>query len=127
MLILDDVQRSFVRALNGTPDADFVALISEEGVNPVARFSIYHTNVIFRLTAALVSTYPVVCHLVDRGFFDYAAATFIRGTLPASSCLLPHALANAERSSLLSSIHSLPPLRFRIYPMSLDWNGILAV
>jgi Putative DNA-binding domain len=85
--MLDDVQRSFARALNGNRDADIVALISEEGVNPLARFSIYQSNVVHRLTAALVSTYPVVCRLVDRGFFDYAADTFIRRTLPASSCL----------------------------------------
>jgi hypothetical protein len=87
MLMLDDVQRRLARALNGTRDADFFALISEEGVNPVARFSIYQANVVHRLTAALVSAYPVVCHLVDRGFFDYAADTFVRRTLPASSCL----------------------------------------
>jgi hypothetical protein len=87
MLRLDDVQRSFARALNGTRDVDFFALISDEGIDPVARFSIYHTHVMGRLTAALVSTYPVVRDLVDRGFFDYAADTFIRRTLPASSCL----------------------------------------
>jgi hypothetical protein len=87
MLMLDDVQRSFAMALNGTRDADFFALISEEGVNPVARFSIYQANVVHRLAAALVSTYPVVCQLVDRGFFDYAADAFIRRILPASSCL----------------------------------------
>jgi hypothetical protein len=121
MLRLDDVQRSFARALNGTRDVDFFALISDEGIDPVARFSIYHTNVMGRLTAALVSTYPVVRDLVDRGFFDYAADTFIRRTLPASSCL------DAERSFLLSSRHSLRPPRFRIYQMSRDWNGISAV
>jgi hypothetical protein len=87
MLMLDDVQRSFARALIGTGDADLFALIGEEGLDPVARLSIYQTNVVRRLTAALVSTYPVVCHLVDRGFFDYAADTFIRRALPASSCL----------------------------------------
>jgi hypothetical protein len=87
MLVLDDVQRRFARALIGSEGADLFALISEEGVNPVARFSIYKTNVVSRLTAALVSTYPVVCDLVDRGFFDYAADTFIRRTLPTSSCL----------------------------------------
>jgi hypothetical protein len=87
MLMLDDLQRSFARALNGNRDADFFALISDEGINPAARFSIYHTNVTARLTAALVSTYPVVCALVDRGFFDYAADAFIRRTLPASSFL----------------------------------------
>jgi Putative DNA-binding domain len=87
MLMLDDVQRRFARALSGTGDADFFALISNEGVNPVARFTIYQSNVMHRLTAALASTYPVVCQLVDRGFFDYAADTYIRRTLPASSCL----------------------------------------
>jgi hypothetical protein len=85
--MLDDVQRSFARALVGTEDADLFALISEDGANPVARLSIYQANVARRLTAALVSTYPVVCRLVDRGFFDYAANTFIRRTLPSSSCL----------------------------------------
>lgn len=87
MLTLDDVQRRFARALNGTGDADLFALIGNEGVNPVARFSIYQSNVVHRLTAALVSSYPVVCQLVDRGFFDYAADTYIRRTLPVSSCL----------------------------------------
>jgi len=115
MLTLDGVQRSFARALNSTRDADFFALISEEGVNPVARFSIYQTNVIGRLTAALVSTYPVVCDLVDRGFFDYAADTFIRRTLPASSCL------NEYGEEFPSFLEIFPqPLRFRIYRMSQD-------
>jgi hypothetical protein len=103
MLMLDDVQRSFARALNGTRDVDFFALISDEGIDPVARFSIYHTNVMGRLTAALVSTYPVVCDLVDRGFFDYAADSFIRRTLPASSCL------NEYGEEFPSFLETFPP------------------
>jgi hypothetical protein len=87
MLMLDEVQHSFARALIGTGDADLFALISEDGATAVARLSIYQTNVARRLIATLVSTYPVICHLVDRGFFDYAADTFLRRTLPTSSCL----------------------------------------
>ena len=103
MLMLDDVQRSFARALTGSRDADLFALISEEGINPVARFSIYHSNVISRLTAALSSSYPVVCDLVDRRFFDYAADTFIRQTLPASSCL------NEYGEEFPSFLETFPP------------------
>jgi hypothetical protein len=103
MLILDDVQRSFARSLTGTRDTDCLALINNDGVNAFARLSIYRTNVVRRLTEALVSTYPVICDLVDRGFFDYAADTFICRTLPTSSCL------NEYGEEFPSFLETFPP------------------
>ncbi len=87
MLILDDLQHRFARALTGTPDAQLLALIGGNGAGPAARLSIYQNNVVCRLKGALASTYPVVCKLVDPGFFDYAADAYIRTTLPTGSCL----------------------------------------
>ena len=59
---------------------DFSAIANEfvaPGATPQRRLGIFRNNTILSLTSALAATFPVTVALVDRRFFDYAAANFI--------------------------------------------------
>lgn len=87
MLTLRELQSGFCRSVTGPAADELLLLIAGDGLDPAARLSIYRNNVVTRLTDALSTTYPVVCKLVDRRFFDYAAEKFLGNCLPASGCL----------------------------------------
>jgi hypothetical protein len=87
MLTLRELQTAFCQSVSGVPPSDLLQLIAPDGFDPAARLAIYRNNVVTRLTDTLITAFPVVCELVDRRFFDYAAAAFLRQHLPASGCL----------------------------------------
>jgi hypothetical protein len=70
--------------------------IVADGIAPEARLALYRHHVFTSLTAVLEATYPVVCRLVDRRFFAYAADAFIRRHPPAGPCLFEYGGALAE-------------------------------
>jgi hypothetical protein len=84
---LHDLQVSFSRFISGGSSDELIQSVLEDGLQPAARLAIYRNNVVARLTDALRETFPVICQLVDRRFFDYAAHTFIRRCLPSRACL----------------------------------------
>jgi len=53
------------------------------------RLTIYRNNIIVSLSEALAKTFPVVCRLVGRRYFDHAAEAFIR-TAPPTEPRLSH-------------------------------------
>ena len=50
----------------------------------------YGNHVFTSLTAALEATYPVVCRLVDRRFFGFAADHYVRRHPPTGPCLFEY-------------------------------------
>ena len=90
MLSLRDLQVDFCRSITGATPGELLQLVHEDGIDPSARLSIYRNNVVSRLSNVLTATYPVVCKLVDRRFFAFAADTYIRQHLPSEACLVEY-------------------------------------
>jgi hypothetical protein len=57
---------------------------------------VYRNHVFTSLTDALSTTYPVVCRLVDRAFFGYAADRYIRRHPPTGPCLFEYGATFGE-------------------------------
>jgi len=87
VLALPELQQSFTAGLLGGEDTVLLDLIEGDGLDARARLGIYRHHVLTTLTAVLEAVYPVVCALVDRRFFGYAADAFIRRHPPAGPCL----------------------------------------
>jgi hypothetical protein len=90
--MLRELQADLRAAILGA-DAGIADAIEADGIASAARVAIYRHHVFTSLTDALASTYPVVCRLVDRRFFGYAADRFIREHPPASPCLFDYGAA----------------------------------
>ena len=96
-------------------------LVHGDGIDPSARLSIYRNNVVSRLSDVLTATYPVVCKLVDRRFFLYAADTYIRQNLPREACLVeygegfPSFLAEFSPSAKLEYLPDVARLEWNIH------------
>src|SRR5215510_6442325 len=90
MLALREVQAAFRGALLDGDDSLAAATIAGDGMRPDAQLRIYRHHVFATLTAALKTTYPVVCRLVDERFFDYAADCYIRARPPSVPCLFEY-------------------------------------
>jgi len=91
-----ELERDFAAALLGGSEDAVVAEIQGDGLDPAARLAIYRHHVSATLTEALETTYPVVVRLVDRRFFAYAAAQFIRRHPPAGPCLFEYGESLAD-------------------------------
>ena len=90
MLALHDLQRVFKDGLLADDKETVLAHIAGDGLDPRARLAIYRHHVLTTLTATLESAFPVVCQLVDKRFFAYAADAFIREHPPAGPCLVEY-------------------------------------
>jgi Putative DNA-binding domain len=90
MPALHEVQAAFRDALLSGGESRATAAIASEGMESGARLRIYRHHVFVTLTAALKTTYPVVCRLVDERFFDYAADAYIRTRPPSAPCLFEY-------------------------------------
>jgi hypothetical protein len=85
---LAELQADFRRFIIGDgPPGPALTGVSGDGLDPAALLSIYRNNTVISLTEALATTFPVVVRLVDRRFFDFAADSFIKDSLPTSRCL----------------------------------------
>ena len=90
MPALLELQRQLRRAVLGEVTPGFVAEIETDGLSVEARLRIYRNHLVATLSAALESTFPVVCRLVDRHFFAYAAHEYLREHPPHSRCLVAY-------------------------------------
>lgn len=90
MRTLPEIQAGFAAALLGEGASDLAAEIVADGLAPAARLAVYRNHVLRSLTDALLTTYPVVCRLVDEGFFRYAADRYVRAEPPAGPCLFEY-------------------------------------
>lgn len=96
MTALGDVQAAMRSALLGGDDSTAAELVESDGMCAGARLAIYRHHVFTTLTAVLEAVYPVVCRLVDRRFFAYAADSYIRAEPPAGPCLFEYGAGFAD-------------------------------
>lgn len=121
MPALRELQMSFEQLAAGKAPDDLLKLVTGRGSDPAALLAIYRNNVVTRLTDTLSVAFPVVCKLVDRGFFDYAAHAFLRQHLPVSGCLgeyggnFPHFLAGFEPAIELGYLADVARLEWAIH------------
>src|SRR5262245_29966438 len=90
MLTLPDIQAGFAAAILREDASDGVPAIVADGLPSAARVQLYRNHVLTSLTETLATTYPVVCRLVDRRFFGFAADAYIRRDPPTSPCLFEY-------------------------------------
>jgi hypothetical protein len=90
MSSLRDVQRAFRAALLDQDDDRIAADVLPDGLSPSARVAVYRHHVRTTLTEALISTFPVVCRLVDRRFFGWLADCYVRKHPPMGPCLFEY-------------------------------------
>jgi len=80
-----ELQLQLRRAVLGGDAAGLVAAIHGDGLDPAVRLRIYRNHAFAALGAVLESTFPVVCRLVDKRFFAYAAHEYLREHPPHSA------------------------------------------
>lgn len=80
-------QRAFAAALLDPALACPQGLVTWNGSDPAARFSVHRNNVVSSLIDALADTFPVVQELVGEEFFRAMAALFVRRSPPRSRVL----------------------------------------
>jgi hypothetical protein len=93
---LFELQLQLRRAVLGGDTAELVAAIRDDGLAPAARLAVYRNQAVATLGAVLKGTFPVVCRLVDKRFFDYAAHEYLREHPPHSRCLVEYGADFAE-------------------------------
>lgn len=124
MLALLELQARLAAAILEEDAAEVASPVVADGLSPAARVQVYRNHVFTSLTEALATTYPVVCRLVDRRFFGFAADRYIRRHPPAGPCLFEY---GAEFADFLESF---PPSAGHPYLTDvarLEWamNGAL--
>src|SRR5262245_39302354 len=90
MLTLRELQAGFATAILQEDAAPIAATIRPDGLTSAGRAQVYWHHVFTSLTDVLAATYPLVCSLVDRRFFGFAANRYIRGHPPAGPCLFEY-------------------------------------
>lgn len=103
MRTLPELQADFASAVLREDARAVAGLIVADGLTPAARVQVYWNHVFSSLTETLETTYPVVCRLVDRRFFGFAADRFIRSHPPAGPCLFEYG------ATLPDFLTSFPP------------------
>lgn len=118
MLTLRELQTGFCDSVAGDVPDELLRLIAGDGFDPAARLSIYRNNVVTRLTDTLSAAYPVVCQLVDRRFFEFAADRFLRRHLPANGCLSEY---GEDFSTFLAEFPPAAELKYLEDVARLEW------
>ena len=117
-------QQVFVDALLDPSQPVPGGLVTWNGSNPLARFSVYRNNVIASLINALADTYPVTQELVGADFFRGMARIFVSTEPPSSRVLafygasFPAFIENfqpAESVPYLADVARLEMARVRAY------------
>lgn len=123
MLALHDIQALFKEGLLAAEEGPIVGLVAGDGLDPRARVAVYRHHVLTTLTATLEAAFPVICRLVDRRFFAYAADTFIRRHSPTGPCLAEYGAAFPD---FLAACIPCAPFPFLPDVARLEWALHLA-
>jgi Putative DNA-binding domain len=115
---LAELEVAFADALLDSRAPDVAAMVAGDGVPPEARVAIYRHHVLTSLTAALRSTYPVVCRLVGDRFFAYAAHEFIGMHPPTGPCLFEY---GADFAAFLETYPACRDLAYLPDVARLEW------
>jgi hypothetical protein len=110
VLALRELQAAVAGALLGGDEIQAAREIAGDGLSPEARLQIYRHHVLTTLTAALEVAYPVICRLVDRRFFAFAADRFIRAHPPAGPCLFEYGASFPDFLAAFPACRGLPYL-----------------
>lgn len=110
MSMLLELQLQLRRAVLGGHPPECLAAILGDGLDPQARLRIYRNHALATLGAALEGAFPVVCRLVDRRFFLYAAREYLRGYPPRSRCLVEYGADFADFLAGFEPCKDLPYL-----------------
>src|SRR5271169_5471945 len=110
MSLLLELQMRLRQAVLGGDTAEIVAAIQGDGLNPAARVGIYRHHAFATLGDALQTTFPVVCRLVDKRFFAYAAHEYLREHPPHSRCLVEYGADFADFLARFTPSQKLPYL-----------------
>ena len=110
MSMLLELQMRLRRAVLGGDTAEIVAAIQGDGLDPAARVGIYRHHAFATLGDALQTTFPVVCRLVDKRFFGYAAHEYLREHPPHSRCLVEYGADFADFLARFTPCQRLPYL-----------------
>jgi hypothetical protein len=110
MSMLLELQMRLRRAVLGGDTAEIVAAIQGDGLDPAARVGIYRHHAFATLGDALQGTFPVVCRLVDKRFFAYAAHEYLREHPPHSRCLVEYGADFADFLAGFGPCQRLPYL-----------------
>jgi hypothetical protein len=110
MSMLLELQIRFRRAILDGDTAEIVAAIQGDGLDPAARVGIYRHHAFATLGDALQTTFPVVCRLVDKRFFAYAAHEYLREHPPHSRCLVEYGADFADFLVRFAPCQKLPYL-----------------
>jgi hypothetical protein len=109
MPALRELQAAIGTAMLGGDAGAAAREIESDGLAPEARLEIYRHHVLTTLTSALEATFPVICRLVDRRFFAYAADTYVRAHPPTGPCLFEYG------DSFPDFLAAFPPCRDLAY------------
>jgi hypothetical protein len=90
MSSLLELQAGFRAALLADDLRGVGADILPDRLGVAARLAVYRHHVLTSLTAALESTFPVLCRLVDRRFFAWLADRYVREHPPTRPCLFEY-------------------------------------
>jgi hypothetical protein len=110
MTNLLELQLELRRAVLGGDTAALVPAIRGDGLDPAARLRIYRNHAFATLGAVLEGTFPVVCRLVDKRFFAYAAHEYLREHPPHSRCLVEYGADFADFLAGFAPCKDLPYL-----------------
>jgi hypothetical protein len=105
-----ELQMRLRRAVLGGDTGEIVAAIQGDGLDPAARVGIYRHHAFTTLGDALQTTFPVVCRLVDKRFFAYAAHEYLRQHPPHSRCLVEYGADFADFLARFTPCEKLPYL-----------------
>ncbi len=105
-----ELQLQLRGAVLGGDTRGLVAEIERDGLAAEARLRIHRNHLVTTLGAVLESTFPIVSRLVDKRFFAYAAAEYLRQHPPQSRCLAEYGVGLADFLSGFEPCKDLPYL-----------------
>ncbi len=115
---LREIEAAVGRTLLGVVDPVALDEVVGDGLARGARLQIYRHHVFTTLTAALRTTYSVVCQLVDERFFGYAAEHYIQCYPPRTPCLVEYGASFPE---FLAAFDPCRPLEYLPDVARLEW------
>src|SRR5437016_77992 len=105
-----ELQLQLRRAVLGGDAAGLVAAIHGDGLDPAVRLRIYRNHAFATLGAVLEGNFPVVCRLVDKRFFAYAAHEYLREHPPHSRCVVEYGTEFGDFLATFEPCKDLPYL-----------------
>jgi hypothetical protein len=118
-----ELQMQLRRAVLGGDTAALAAAIRGDGLDPAARLRIYRNHAFGTLGAVLEGAFPVVCRLVDKRFFAYAAHEYLREHPPHSRCLVEY---GADFPNFLAGFEPCKNLPYLVDVARFEWALKLA-